>query len=173
MPDWELICRVAEHLGFGDDFDYKSSEEVFSEIRRFTNLRTGWDLRGASYERLRETPLQWPVAPQSPDRNPIRYLNDGASQDEFVDADGHRPRLAFTTPSRRAVFLPRPHVDAAELPDAEFPMVLNTGRLQHQWHTMTKTGKVEKLNKLNSGPFVEVHPEDARALGIVEVAGSS
>jgi sulfite reductase (NADPH) flavoprotein alpha-component len=168
MPDWELICRVAEHLGFGDDFDYKSSEEIFAEIRRFTNLRTGWDLRGASYERLRETPLQWPVAPESPDRNPIRYLNDGVSQDEFVDADGRRPRLAFATPSRRAVFLPRPHVDAAELPDAEFPMVLNTGRLQHQWHTMTKTGKVEKLNRLNSGPFVEVHPEDAGALGIVE-----
>ena len=168
-PDWELICQVAEHMGFGADFTYKSSEEIFEEIRGFTNLRTGYDLRGASYDRLRETPLQWPVAPSgSPDRNPIRYVNDGISQDVYVDPAGHRPRLAFPTPSRRAVFHPRPHMDAYELPDDEFPVVLNTGRLQHQWHTMTKTGKVDKLNKLNSGPFVEVHPDDAVAFGIVD-----
>lgn len=172
-PDWELICGVARHLGFGDAFDYKSSEEIFDEIRRFANPRTGYDLRGVSYERLRGAPVQWPCPPQdsaggSPDRNPIRYLNDGVSQTLFTDADGRRPRLAFATPSRRAVFLPRPHLDAAELPDDDYPMVLNTGRLQHQWHTMTKTGKVDKLNKLNPGPFVEVHPDDAAALDITD-----
>ena len=165
-PDWELICGVAEHLGFGADFAYKSSEEIFDEIREFSNPRTGYDLRGASYDRLRETPLQWPVPPGGADRNPIRYLNDGVSQDTFVDASGHRPRLAFPTPSRRAVFLPRPHADPRELPDDDFPVLLNTGRLQHQWHTMTKTGRVDKLNKLNPSPFVEVHPDDAARLDI-------
>lgn len=172
-PDWELICGVARHLGFGDAFDYKSSEEIFDEIRRFANPRTGYDLRGVSYERLRGAPVQWPCPPLdspggSPDRNPIRYLNDGVSQTLYTDADGRRPRLAFATASRRAVFLPRPHMDAAELPDADYPMVLNTGRLQHQWHTMTKTGKVDKLNKLNPGPFIEVHPDDAAALDITD-----
>jgi sulfite reductase (NADPH) flavoprotein alpha-component len=166
-PDWELICGVARHLGFGDQFDYKSSEEIFEEIRRFHNPRTGYDLRGITYERLRDEPVQWPCpSAEAPDRNPIRYLNDGVSQDLYVDADGHRPRLAFATPSRRAVFHPRPHMDAAELPDDDFPFILNTGRLQHQWHTMTKTGKVAKLNKLNPGPCVEIHPDDAAALGI-------
>jgi NADPH-dependent sulfite reductase flavoprotein alpha-component len=172
-PDWQLICQVADQLGYGEHFRYDSSAEIFDEIREFTNLRTGWDLRGASYERLRETPLQWPVPPADQpggedDRHPIRYLNDGVSQHLFVDADGVSPRLAFATPSRRAVFFPRPHVDAAELPDTDYPIVLNTGRLQHQWHTMTKTGRVDKLNKLNSGPFVEVHPVDAVALEIAE-----
>lgn len=61
------------------------------------------------------------------------------------------------------------------MPDDDYPFFLNTGRLQHQWHTLTKTGRVAKLNKLDPGPFVEVHPEDAAALGIsdgdsVEVA---
>ncbi|MCH1999543.1 reductase, partial [Achromobacter xylosoxidans] len=56
--------------------------------------------------------------------------------------------------------------DPAELPDADYPMVLNTGRLQHQWHTLTKTGKVPMLNKLNPAPFVEIHPDDAATLGI-------
>ncbi len=169
-PDWELICNVARHMGFGDEFDYKSSEHVFAEIRQFANRRTGYDLGGVTYERLRETPLQWPCPPDGGDRNPTRYVNDGVSQDLFVDADGHQPRLAFPTPSRRAVFHARPHMDAAELPDDEFPLVLNTGRLQHQWHTMTKTGKVAKLNKLNWSPFVEIHPTDAAEVGIADGA---
>ena len=90
------------------------------------------------------------------------------SQDLFVDENGHRPRLAFPTPSRKAIFHPRPHMDADELPDDDYPFILNTGRLQHQWHTMTKTGRVDKLNKLNSGPFVEIHPVDAVALEIAD-----
>ncbi len=171
-PDWQLICDVAAHMGFGEHFRYESSEQIFDEIRRFWNPKTGYDLRGASYERLRQTSLQWPCPPEDlpgggDDRHPFRYLNDGVSQDLFVDENGHRPRLAFATPSRRAAFLPRPHMDARELPDDGFPLVLNTGRLQHQWHTMTKTGKVDKLNRLDSGPFVEVHPVDALELDIV------
>lgn len=168
-PDWQLICQIAAELGFGDHFAYSSSAEVFDEIRRFHNPATGYDLRGASYDRLRNTPLQWPVPPgDDADRHPIRYLNDGVSQDLFVDGSGRRPRLAFPTPSRRAVFHPRPHMDADELPDEDYPLILNTGRLQHQWHTMTKTGRVDKLNKLNSGPFVEVHPVDAVSLGLID-----
>ncbi len=167
-PDWQLICQVAAHLGFGEHFEYSSSEQIFDEIRRFTNPNTGYDLRGASYARLRETPLQWPCPPDDDtDRHPIRYLNDGISQEYFVDENGDAPRLAFPTPSRRAVFHTRPHMDARELPDDDFPLVLNTGRLQHQWHTMTKTGKVDKLNKLNGEPFVEIHPADAAARNIV------
>ncbi|BBZ29106.1 hypothetical protein MMAD_34010 [Mycolicibacterium madagascariense] len=172
-PDWRLICDVATHLGFGEHFDFASSAEVFDEIRQFSNTRTGYDLRGITYDRLRETPVQWPAPPRDQpggveDRHPVRYLNDGVSQDLFTDPSGHRPRLAFPTPSRRAVFHPRPHMDARELPDDDYPVVLNTGRLQHQWHTLTKTGKVAKLNKLNPGPFVEVHPEDAAAQGILD-----
>ena len=166
-PDWQLICQVAEHMGFGEHFRYETSEQIFDEIRSFANPKTGYDLRGASYQRLRQTPLQWPCPPEGSDRNPIRYLNDGISQHLFVDENGHTPALAFPTPSRRAAFLARPHMAPRELPDDDFPMVLNTGRLQHQWHTMTKTGKVDKLNRLDSGPFVEIHPVDALALGIV------
>ncbi|MFV8163844.1 molybdopterin-dependent oxidoreductase [Mycobacterium sp. 134] len=108
-PDWQLICEVAAHLGFAEHFDYQSAEEVFAEIRGFANPKTGYDLRGADYERLRQSPLQWPVPPVDgpggeDDRHPVRYLNDGISQELFVDADGHRPRLAFATPSRRAIF---------------------------------------------------------------------
>ena len=168
-PDWELICAVATALGFGDAFSYSSSEDVFDEIRRFWNPATGYDLRGVSYDRLRRSPVQWPCPPDdAADRHPIRYRNDGVSQHLHVDADGRVPELAFPTASRRAVFHARPHMEPAECPDDDHPFVLNTGRLQHQWHTMTKTGRVDKLNRLNPAPFVEIHPDDARDLGVVE-----
>ncbi|GAB3964758.1 bifunctional nitrate reductase/sulfite reductase flavoprotein subunit alpha [Actinoallomurus acanthiterrae] len=160
--DWRLIARIACAMGYADDFGYSSAEEIFEEIKRAHNPKTGYDLRGVTYQRLRETPVQWPAAPGGPDRNPIRYLGE----------DG-RPR--FPTATGRAAFFPRPHLPAQEMPDEDYPFALNTGRLQHQWHTLTKTGKVDKLNKLNPSPFIEVHPDDARDLGIrdgdpVEVA---
>ncbi len=167
LPDWKIIARVACEMGFADAFSYASAAEVFDEITRFANPKTGYDLRGASHAKLRETPLQWPIAPDAAsDRNPLRYVNERVSQALTENADGTRSRIAFATPSGKGVFFARAHVAPAELPDGTFPIVFNTGRLQHQWHTMTKTGKVPMLNKLNPGPFVEIHPEDAAALGI-------
>ncbi|WP_432535691.1 molybdopterin-dependent oxidoreductase [Kineococcus arenarius] len=154
-PDWRLIAMVATELGYGEAFAFSSSEEVFEEIRRFANPRTGYDLRGIDYAKLRGGPAQWPSPPGDEGRrNPVRYRK----------GDGFR----FATPNGRAQFLARPHVDPAELPDDDYPFLLSTGRLQHQWHTMTKTGKVAKLTALNPGPFVELHPDDARALGVAE-----
>ncbi|WP_043309225.1 bifunctional nitrate reductase/sulfite reductase flavoprotein subunit alpha [Pseudomonas sp. ML96] len=167
MADWQIIARVACAMGFAEAFTYASAAEVFEEIKRFHNPKTGYDLRGASHARLRETPLQWPCANgEGEDRAPIRYLNDGISQQLKLAEDGSTPRIVFATPSGKGQFFARPHLDPAEMPDADFPFVLNTGRLQHQWHTLTKTGKVATLNKLNPGPFVEVHPEDAESLGV-------
>ncbi|MFE7755624.1 molybdopterin-dependent oxidoreductase [Streptomyces sp. NPDC057429] len=168
-PDWRIIARIACEMGYEDAFGYSSAEEIFEEIKQAHNPRTGYDLRGVTYARLRDTPVQWPsAAVDGPDRNPVRYLNDGVSQTLTVRPDGTVPRLAFPTASGRAVFFARPHLPPAEMPDDDFPYVLNTGRLQHQWHTLTKTGKVAKLNKLNPGPFVEINPRDAQALGIGE-----
>ncbi|MGW6644022.1 molybdopterin-dependent oxidoreductase [Streptomyces iakyrus] len=155
MADWRIIAEVACAMGYEKGFSYDSAEQVFEEIKRFFNPKTGWDLRGVSYERLRETPVQWPAAREDgPERNPIRY----------VDEEG----LRFPTASGRAAFFARPHLPAAEMPDDDYPFVLNTGRVQHQWHTLTKTGKVPKLTKLNPGPFVELHPADATALGVAD-----
>ena len=164
-PDWQLICRVATAMGY-PGFDFDSAADVFDELATFHNPRTGWDLRGVDHQRLRRGPVQWPAPPGCDDRNPIRYRNDGVSQDLHTADDGTIPALAFPTPSRRARFLPRPYLPAAELPDDEFPMVFTTGRLAHQWHTMTKTGRVAKLNKLNPEPFLQLHPGDADRLGL-------
>lgn len=157
LEDWRIIAGVARAMGYEDGFAYDSAEEVFEEIKRAANPRTGYDLRGVTYERLRTAPVQWPApTPDGPDRNPIRYLAP----------DGGGP--VFPTPTGRARFFARPHLPPAELPDDDYPFLLNTGRVAHQWHTLTKTGRIAKLNRLNPGPFVEVHPEDADRLGIAE-----
>ncbi|MFF7706786.1 molybdopterin-dependent oxidoreductase [Pseudomonas sp. NPDC007930] len=171
LADWQLIARVACAMGYAEAFSYRSAEEVFEEIRRFHNPATGYDLRGASYPRLREGPLQWPCASaEAPARNPQRYLNDGVSQVLRLLPSGERPGLSFATANGRARFYPRPHMPPQEMPDEAYPLLLNTGRLQHQWHTLTKTGKVPALNKLNPGPFIEVHPRDAEALALKDGA---
>ncbi|MET9433277.1 bifunctional nitrate reductase/sulfite reductase flavoprotein subunit alpha [Streptomyces sp. NPDC006551] len=157
LADWRIIARIAQAMGYEKAFAHDTAEEVFEEIKLARNPKTGYDLGGVTYERLRATPVQWPAATtDGPARNPIRY----------VDGEGAGP--VFPTPSGRAVFHARPHIDAAEMPDDDYPFVLNTGRLQHQWHTLTKTGRVDRLSKLNPAPFVEVHPEDAARLGIAE-----
>ncbi|QAY61872.1 reductase [Microbacterium protaetiae] len=163
MPDWRIIADIAAAMGYGEAFAYDTVEQVFDELTRFANPQTGYDLRGISYDRLRRTSVQWPSGPQDAGRdaadddgrNPIRYLGDG-------------PRPRFATPSGRAVFFARPHMDAKEMPDDDYPFILNTGRLQHQWHTMTKTGKVAALMKLSPGPFVEIHPQDAARLEVCD-----
>jgi sulfite reductase (NADPH) flavoprotein alpha-component len=157
LADWQIIARVACAMGFAAAFTYDSAAAVFDELKQATNPATGYDISGASHERLRTRPLQWPVGADAPDdRHPIRYLA----------APGGAP--TFPTPSGRARFFARPHLPPAEMPDADFPFVLNTGRLQHQWHTLTKTGKIPTCNKLNPGPFVEIHPDDAALLGIAD-----
>ncbi|MEU2711452.1 bifunctional nitrate reductase/sulfite reductase flavoprotein subunit alpha [Streptomyces sp. NPDC007205] len=154
--DWRIIAAVARRMGYEKGFAYDSAEEVFEEIKRAWNPATGWDLRGVSYERLRRTPVQWPASSaDGPDRNPIRYVGEDGSP-------------TFPTASGRAVFHARPHILPVEMPDDDYPYLLNTGRVQHQWHTLTKTARVAKLNKLNPGPFVEVHPQDAAGLGLAE-----
>ncbi|MGB6071091.1 MAG: bifunctional nitrate reductase/sulfite reductase flavoprotein subunit alpha [Rhodococcus sp. (in: high G+C Gram-positive bacteria)] len=169
LPDWKIIADMACALGYTDAFTYASAEEVFEEIKQFWNPNTGYDIRGVTYERLRESPIQWPCPPDvTTTRHPIRYLNDGVSQRQRVSEDGSIPALSFPTQSGRAQFFARPSMVPAEMPDDDYPFLLNTGRLPHQWHTMTKTGKVAKLNKLDSGPFVEVHPFDADRLDVID-----
>ena len=162
LPDWQIIAQVACEMGFQKDFTYASASDVFTEIQRFYNPATGYDLRGMSYSRLSEGPVQWPSPPDDQcSRHPIRYL-----QQEVIVTDSplRSPRIVFPTKSGRAQFHCCQPRSSAEPTDDEYPFILNTGRLQHQWHTMTKTGKIRELNQLTPKPFVEIHPQDAQRL---------
>jgi len=164
-PDWEIVAMVAQAMGFGEAFSYRSAGEIFDEIRQMANPSTGYDLRGITYERLQDESVQWPCFGADEGGHSVRYVKESSEKSSTA---GHGVEIRFPTETGKARFLGRPHLPPAELPSDEYPFILTTGRTAHQWHTMSKTGTVPALNKLNPGPFVEINPEDASVLGLVD-----
>jgi ferredoxin-nitrate reductase len=150
--DWEIFAEVGRRLGFTEQFNFKSVAEVYAEFVELTRNRP-CDLTGLSYEILQaKGPIQWPC----PDTNP--------------DYDNHAKRmytnLSFNTPDGRARFGAFHSRGLAEPPDESYPLVLTVGRLYGHWHTQTRTGRIDKINKMHPEPFIELHPKDAK---IIEV----
>jgi anaerobic selenocysteine-containing dehydrogenase/NADPH-dependent 2,4-dienoyl-CoA reductase/sulfur reductase-like enzyme/bacterioferritin-associated ferredoxin len=154
LPDWEIFARVARALGHTRQFGWASAAEVHAEYVATTEGRL-CDQTGLSHDRLaREGPLQWPVPARGPD-------GEAHSGTERLYT-GRR----FPTPDRRARLGATPHAEPADAPDAEHPLVLTTGRVAHQWHTMTRTGRARDLLAAEPEPFLELHPADARRFGV-------
>ena len=119
-------------MGFGEHFDFSSSEQVFDEIRRFSNPVTA-DLRRASIAAsgVPTVAVSARRRPGLPDPYPTT-----ASARTCSSTPTDNDWLAFH-PARRAVFHARPHMD----PTSARRRLPVAHPLQHQWHTMTKTGR--------------------------------
>ncbi len=148
-PDWwiaaELAKRVARRIGLDVErqFSYESASQIFDEMAELIPF-----LGGLSHERLdREGGLQWPCP--TPDHPGTRYLY----ADSFPRGRGRFVPALQTAP-------------AAELPDPDYPFLLNTGRLLYHWHGGTITRRVEGLLELAPRLEVALHPADARRLGV-------
>jgi predicted molibdopterin-dependent oxidoreductase YjgC len=75
---------------------------------------------------------------------------------------------AFPTADGKARFVPVEFLPPAELPDEEYPFLLNTGRQMYHWHTGTMTRRSFALDARESGPIVELNPKDAYELGVTD-----
>jgi len=151
--DWWMLVQVARRLGFGAAFAYDGAAEIFREhaalsgsendgVRAF-DISALATLDQAGFDAL--APVQWPVDAARP-AGTARLFGDGR----------------FATPDRRARFVaivPRP---PANPPSADFPLVLNTGRVRDHWHTMTRTAKAPTLAIHHAEPTVALHPDAAR-----------
>ena len=145
-PDWKIVCELAkrftQHTTRNTQWDYSSPQEIMTEIAALTPI-----YGGASYERLqREGFLQWPVP--APDHPGTPYLHKG----KFSRGLGRFHAVHF--------------LEAAELPDEEYPFILTTGRLMFHWHTGTMTRRSEKLEQEVPEAYVEMHPDDAARIGL-------
>lgn len=150
--DWEIFAEVGRRMGFADKFEFQNSAEVYQEFVQLTQGRL-CEMTGLSHQRLlAEGPLQWPCPKDGNGGSPKRLYTD----------------LRFLTPDGRARFGAYHSRGLAEPPDADYPLVLTTGRLYGHWHTQTRTGRVPKIEKMYPHPFIEVHPRDAKGLGITE-----
>ncbi|MBD1391215.1 molybdopterin-dependent oxidoreductase [Neiella sp. HB171785] len=159
-PDWWIISQVGQRLGFKDAFNYQHQVEIFREHAALSGFEN------SSEQRLRDfdisafanisqqqyedfEPIQWPVNQQYPNGKE-RFFADGQ----------------FYTPNRKANFIALTGRAPGNLPDQEYPLVLNTGRLRDQWHTMTRSALAPRLNQHRPEPFVEVNPQDAAKYGL-------
>jgi ferredoxin-nitrate reductase len=152
-PDWMIFAEVGRRLGFADQFSFQTAAAVHAEYVQLTRDRP-CDQTGISHARLAAAgPLQWPcpaVATATDPPDAARLYTD------------HQ----FPTPDGRARFAAYHSQGLAEPPDAQYPLVLTTGRLYGHWHTQSRTGRIEKIRQMHPQPFIEVHPRDANALGL-------
>nr|WKN38377.1 molybdopterin-dependent oxidoreductase [Tunicatimonas sp. TK19036] len=148
LPDADILCRFARKMGY-TGFDYPDVASIYAEHCALTQ-GTNIDISGLSYETLKaRKTVQWPV-PHADHPGTARLFTD------------HQ----FHTPNGRAQILPSGPSTPADPTTPDHPLILTTGRIRDQWHTMTKTGTVQKLNQHLPKPFLEIHPNDAQERGI-------
>jgi ferredoxin-nitrate reductase len=153
--DWKIFAEVGRRLGFAEHFAFDSSADVYKEYVQLTRGRP-CDITGLSHEYLRgHGPQQWPC----PENQPVHP----ASEAKRLYTDRR-----FHTPDGLARFSAYHSRGLAEPPDPDYPFVLTTGRVYGHWHTMTRTGRTDKINKLHPEPFLEIHPRDAAKLQVKE-----
>ncbi len=156
-PDWWIISKVAQKMGFTEAFDYDHPVDVFKEHAALSGYKNNssrdFDISGyatmddTGYETMQ--PLQWPVTQEKPEGS-SRMFTDGQ----------------FFTPSKKAQFINvKNHQPVAETSGA-YPLILNTGRVRDQWHTMTRTGKSARLSGHIQESFIALHSDDAKKYNI-------
>jgi len=158
LPDWKIITQVANKMGFGDAFNYRSPVEIFTEYAALSGKENNGtrdfdislfsDLDEKGYAQF--IPVQWPVK--------FNQLN--GTQRLFEDGK-------FFTASGKAQMIPVAPEGPANPVSEKFPLILNTGRIRDQWHTMTRTGKSPKLATHLSEAFIQINTSDAKYYNIL------
>ncbi|AWJ92051.1 nitrate reductase (plasmid) [Azospirillum baldaniorum] len=158
-PDWWIVTQVARAMGFAAAFSFETPADVFREHAALSAFENGgtraFDIGGlaglsdAEFETL--APAPWP-----------RRAGEGPTRRLFADG-------RFFTEDGRARFVP---VASRPLPRSVEPgsLMLNTGRLRDQWHTMTRTGLSPRLSAHAPEPCLDLHPQDAAARGLTDGA---
>jgi len=154
-PDWWIITQVARKMGFSDAFNYESSIDIFREHAQLSGFENNANtkLRDFDISLLSEIseddynnfqPTQWPINQANPQGVARLFATGG-----------------FFTTAKKARFTPLKFTQPKNLPTDEWPLVLNTGRIRDQWHTMTRTALAPRLNQHKPEPFVEITTADA------------
>jgi len=159
LPDWKIISMAAAKMGYENGFNYESSLEIFTEYARLSgkdnngsrdfDISLFSDLDEKGYEQF--IPTQWPVT----------FAQLSGTKRLFEDGK-------FFTASGKAQMIPVIPRGPANPVSKQYPLILNSGRIRDQWHTMTRTGKSPKLSTHISEAFIQIHPEDAKIYNIAK-----
>ncbi|MEJ2181650.1 MAG: molybdopterin-dependent oxidoreductase, partial [Gammaproteobacteria bacterium] len=160
--DWWIVTQVARAMGFEAEFNYDSPRDVFLEHASLSGIENDdsrdFDISALAalttqqYDEL--LPVQWPVKLDDTTSSQAnkRFFSDGK----------------FYTLSGKARFIPITPRKPVNAPNAYFPLILNSGRLRDQWHTMTRTGKTARLTNHEPEPYIAIHSLDAEKYRISE-----
>ena len=139
--DWWIETELAKRLGLG--WDYTHPSQVFAEMK----LNMG-SLDNITWERLENEAVTYPsLSPEDPGQ-------------AIVFGDG------FPRPEGRARFTPANVIAPDETPDAEYPMILITGRQLEHWHTGSMTRRTRVLDGLEPEANCSLHPKTLRKMGV-------
>jgi len=140
--DFWILNELAKRIGV--DWNYCHPSEVFNEMRLCMD-----SIAGITWDRLeRESSVTYPCVKEGDPGDPVVFIEN------------------FPTPSGRAKFVPADLIHANERPDAEYPMVLITGRQLEHWHTGSMTRRASNLDYIEPEPVASVHPLDLEGLSI-------
>jgi formate dehydrogenase major subunit len=141
-PDLWIVVEMAKRLGL--DWKYKDAAEVFAEMRQAMP-----SIAGITWERLeRDSAVTYPCEKEGDPGQPVVFTEN------------------FPTQSGRGRFVPADIISAAEKPDADYPMVLITGRQLEHWHTGAMTRRAGVLDTIEPMPMVTINPLDMMDLGV-------
>jgi formate dehydrogenase alpha subunit len=145
--DWEILCEISTLMGY--PMHYSKSEEIWDEVRSIA-----WEMYGGiSYTRLeKEYSLHYPCPSED---HPGTFIMHTRFQNKNV------------SDQIKAPFVPVDYTAPLELPDEEFPFMLTTGRRYESYNTHSQTRYYAPGVKIKqTEETVDIHPEDARRLGI-------
>jgi len=142
--DWEVIQDIANRIGL--PWNYTSAREIFEEI-----VSVMASYKNLTYDNLGPGGKLYP--------NPDPEHSDGT-----VVMFGEK----FNTPDGLAHLVPAEWLPAKELPNEEYPFVLNTGRLLQHWHTGSMTRRSYALDAISPRAEVYLNPDDAAELGLAD-----
>ncbi len=155
---WQLI-EVARRLGYEKQFPWIREAYIEDIWNEYIQFHDNPKHRMASYKELKaRSGVQWPFVDGMETKWRFNPEYDPAAKGDGFDFYGK--------PDHKARIWIRPYEPAAEFPDNEYPLWLNTGRILEHWHTGSMTRRVPILHKSAPASYVEINPDDAGALGV-------
>lgn len=145
-------------------YDINVDQELFEEYRKFTTLK---HKNLAPYEEyVKARGLRWPVVEQADGSWRETRFRFSAFDDPFVKEGQEFDFYHSTTKDGRAQIWFHEYAPPPEVPDEEYPLWLGTGRVLEHWHSGSMTRRIPQLNRAMPSAYVEIHPDDARAMNI-------
>ncbi|MGJ8686793.1 MAG: molybdopterin oxidoreductase family protein, partial [Spongiibacteraceae bacterium] len=151
-PDHWIFTELAKRFERADNITFPdNTSDIFDEMKQLSKgAGRNLDISGMSHDLIEEQRgIQWPMR-EGDDIGSPRLYSDGV----------------YPTPNGKANLLAMDYIEDNEVPTADYPFWMNSGRVIEHFHTRTKTGKIGNLNKFSPTPYMEMNPDSAREQGV-------